>query len=153
VAGFRWHKKGNRDAVGSLLLGLYDADGALHHVGVVASFTDQKRKELVEFLAPLRENALEQHPWRDWAEGTGEGSEQRKPGFQSRWSQGKDLSWEPLRVELVVEVAYDHMQGDRFRHTAQFRRFRSDKPPRECTYEQLEVVPAEEIARIFKSEA
>lgn len=153
VAGFRWHKKGNRDAIGSLLLGLYDAEGALHHVGVVASFTDQKRKELVEFLAPLRENALEQHPWRDWAEGAGEGSEQRKPGFQSRWSQGKDLSWEPLRVELVVEVAYDHMQGDRFRHTAQFRRFRSDKPTRECTYEQLEVVPAEEIARIFHSQA
>jgi ATP-dependent DNA ligase len=150
VAGFRWHKKGNKDAIGSLLLGLYDAEGTLHHVGVVASFTDQKRKELVEFLAPLRENALEQHPWRSWAEG-GEGGEQRKPGYGSRWSQGKDLSWEPLRVELVVQVAYDHMQNDRFRHTAQFRRFRSDKPPRDCTYAQLEVVPAEEIARIFGS--
>ena len=149
VAGFRWHKKGNRDAVGSLLLGLYDAEGALHHVGVCASFTDKKRKELVEFLAPYRENALEQHPWRSWAEGAPEGGEQRKPGYQSRWSQGKDLSWEALRVELVVEVAYDHMQGDRFRHTAQFRRFRSDKPPRDCTYAQLEVVPAEEVARIF----
>lgn len=150
VAGFRWHKKGDREAVGSLLLGLYDAAGSLHHVGVCASFTDKKRLELVEYLAPYRERALEQHPWRAWAEGvSGEGGEQRMPGGQSRWSQGKDLSWEPLRAELVVEVAYDHMQGDRFRHTAQFRRFRSDKPPAECTYAQLEVVAPEEIARIF----
>jgi len=151
VAGFRWHKKGNKDAIGSLLLGLYDDAGALHHVGVCASFTDQKRKELVDFLAPYRERALENHPWQSWAEAmTGEGeAPQRKPGYGSRWSQGKDLSWEPLRVELVAEVGYDHMQGDRFRHTAQFRRFRSDKPPRDCTYAQLEVVPAEEIAQIF----
>jgi ATP-dependent DNA ligase len=151
VAGFRWHKKGDHDRVGSLLLGLFDEAGKLHHVGVCASFTDQKRLELVEFLAPYRERALEKHPWRDWAEaGAGEqAGHQRVPGGQSRWSQGKDLSWEPVRAELVLEVAYDHMQGDRFRHTAQFRRFRSDKPPSACTYEQLEVVPAREIAEIF----
>jgi len=151
VAGFRWHKKGNRDRIGSLLLGLYDANGGLNHVGVCASFTDLKRQELVEFLAPYRKNALQDHPWREWADASAAAttSEQRMPGGQSRWSQGKDLSWEPLRPELVVEVAYDHMQGDRFRHTAQFRRFRTDKPPSECTYAQLEVVPAEELAKIF----
>jgi ATP-dependent DNA ligase len=150
VAGFRWHKKGNRDAVGSLLLGLYDDEGSLHHVGVCASFTDKKRRELAEFLAPYRENALLDHPWRAWAgEITASGAEQRMPGGKSRWSQGKDLSWEPLRAELVVEVAYDHMQGSRFRHTAQFRRFRTDKPPRACDYAQLEVVPAQELAEIF----
>lgn len=151
VAGFRWHKKGNRDAVGSLLLGLYDDAGKLHHVGVCASFTDKKRQELAEFLEPYRKDALAEHPWREWAEAgvAANGTDQRMPGGQSRWSQGKDLSWEPLRVELVVEVAYDHMQGERFRHTAQFRRFRTDKPPRECDYAQLEVVPAEEIAKIF----
>jgi ATP-dependent DNA ligase len=153
VAGFRWHKKGNRDAVGSLLLGLYDASGGLHHVGVCASFTDAKRRELAQLLEPFREGALAEHPWKQWAEAsvTADGTEQRMPGGQSRWSQGKDLSWEPLRVELVVEVAYDHMQGERFRHTAQFRRFRTDKQPRECNYEQLEVVPAQELAEIFSA--
>jgi ATP-dependent DNA ligase len=145
VAGFRWHKKGGGVAVGSLLLGLFDDAGALHHVGVCASFTDNKRRELAEFLAPYRENALADHPWKDWA---GE-VEQRMPGGQSRWSQGKDLSWEPLRPELVVEVAYDHMQGNRFRHTAQFRRWRTDKKPSDCTYAQLEVVPPQELAEIF----
>ncbi len=151
VAGFRWHKSG-KDSVGSLLLGLYDDDGVLHHVGVSASFTAQKRRELVEFLAPYRENAREGHPWKEWA-GTEEGEDgepaQRKPGAKSRWSQGKDLSWEPVRPELVVEVAYDHMQGTRFRHTAQFRRWRTDKPPSACTYAQLEVVPPEELVSIF----
>ena len=111
-------------AVGSLLLGLYDAAGALQHVGVCASFTMAKRRELVEFLEPYREDALEGHPWAGWAEADGE---RRMPGGQSRWSQGKDLSWEPLRAELVVEVAYEHMQGRRFRHMAQFRRWRVDK--------------------------
>jgi ATP-dependent DNA ligase len=149
VAGFRWHKKGNQDSVGSLLLGLFDDAGALHHVGVCASFSNEKRRELVEFLAPYRDNALAGHPWRDWAEAEGEQPGQRMPGGQSRWSQGKDLSWEPLRPELVVEVAYDHMQGDRFRHTAQFRRWRVDKPPRDCTYAQLEVVAPQELAEIF----
>ena len=147
VAGFRWHKKGDGTAVGSLLLGLFDDAGALHHVGVCASFTDTKRRELAAFLAPYREDALANHPWKHWA---GE-VEQRMPGGQSRWSQGKDLSWEPLRAELVVEVAYDHMQGSRFRHTAQFRRWRTDKKPSDCTYAQLEVVPPQELAEIFST--
>jgi ATP-dependent DNA ligase len=150
AAGFRWHKKGDRSAVGSLLLGLFSSGGALQHVGVCASFTDRKRRELVEFLAPYRENALAAHPWKDWAEAEASGGPaHRMPGGQSRWSQGKDLSWEPLRPELVVEVAYDHMQGDRFRHTAQFRRWRPDKSPADCTYAQLEVVPPHELAAIF----
>lgn len=152
VAGFRWHKKGDRDSVGSLLLGLFDDKGVLHHVGVSASFTTEKRRALVEFLAPYREDALADHPWKEWAspEVGVEHPTSRMPGGQSRWSQGKDLSWEPLRPELVVEVAYDHMQGDRFRHTAQFRRWRSDKPPAACTYAQLEVVPPQELAAIFE---
>ncbi len=151
VAGFRWHKKGERSAVGSLLLGLFDDSGALQHVGVCASFTENKRRELVEFLGPYRKNALAAHPWKNWAEhapASGE-AEHRMPGGQSRWSQGKDLSWQPLRPELVVEVAYDHMQGSRFRHTAQFRRWRTDKKPSDCTYDQLEVVAPQELARIF----
>jgi len=150
VAGFRWHKKGEQQAVGSLLLGLYDDSGALQHVGVCASFTDKTRQELVNFLSPYRKNALDDHPWKHWAEATG--AAHRIPGGQSRWSQGKDLSWEPLRPELVVAVAYDHMQGDRFRHTAQFRRWRTDKQPSDCTYEQLEVVPAQELTEIFAGE-
>ncbi len=146
VAGFRWHKDGEGTLVGSLLLGLYDEAGALQHVGVCASFTAAKRRELVEFLEPYRRDALAAHPWAGWASG-GEG--QRMPGGQSRWSQGKDLSWVALRPELVVEVAYEHMQGDRFRHMAQFRRWRGDKAPRDCTYEQLEVVPPQELEAIF----
>jgi ATP-dependent DNA ligase len=149
VAGFRWHKKGVRTAVGSLLLGLFDRGGALQHVGVTASFTDKKRRELVDTLAPYRENALVDHPWREWAGYDAESEGRRMPGAKSRWSQGKDLSWEPLRPELVVEVAYDHMQGSRFRHTAQFRRWRPDKPTTACTYAQLEVVAPEELAAIF----
>ncbi|HEX5874538.1 MAG TPA: ATP-dependent DNA ligase [Pyrinomonadaceae bacterium] len=150
VAGFRWHKKGERTRIGSLLLGLYDDAGMLQHVGVCASFTDQKRIELVEFLKPYRKDALASHPWKAWA--TDElGETHRMPGAQSRWSGGKDLSWEPLRPELVVEVAYDHMQGDRFRHTAQFRRWRSDKKPTDCTYAQLEVVPPHELGSIFST--
>ncbi|HEY0466117.1 MAG TPA: ATP-dependent DNA ligase, partial [Polyangiaceae bacterium] len=150
VAGFRWHKTGDKDAVGSLLLGLYDARGALQHVGVCASFSMSKRRELVQFLAPYRKDALADHPWRSWAENEGsESGEQRMPGGKSRWSQGKDLSWEPLRPELVLEVSYDHMQSGRFRHTAQFRRFRSDKPPEECSFAQLEVVAAQELSELF----
>jgi ATP-dependent DNA ligase len=152
VAGFRWHKQGDQTLVGSLLLGLYDDTGDLHHVGVCASFTQARRRELVEELAPYRNDALREHPWRRWAEQaapSSDGAEQRMPGGKSRWSQGKDLSWEPIRPELVVEVAYDHMEGSRFRHTAQFRRFRGDKPPRDCTYAQLEVVPAAELQQIF----
>jgi ATP-dependent DNA ligase len=149
VAGFRWHKGGRNERVGSLLLGLYDDDGDLQHVGVAASFSDAKRRELVELLAPYREGALEDHPWKHWAGGDPDATAQRMPGAKSRWSGGKDLSWEPLRPELVVEVAYDHMQGSRFRHTAHFRRWRPDKPPRECTYAQLEVVAPHELEAIF----
>ncbi len=151
VAGFRWHKNGHGTAVGSLLLGLHDEAGALHHVGVSASFTAAKRRELVDHLAPYRVDALASHPWKEWAGAMSEDASggQRMPGGKSRWSQGKDLSWEPLRPELVVEVVYDHMQGARFRHTAQFRRWRSDKAPRDCTYAQLEVAAPHELAAIF----
>ena len=151
VAGFRWHRKGERDAVGSLLLGLYDESGALQHVGVCGSFTNSMRRELVDYLAPYRRDALANHPWKRWAEyeAKNAGPGQRMPGGQSRWSQGKDLSWEPLRPELVVEVAYEHMQSSRFRHLAQFRRWRTDKKPSDCTYAQLEVVPPLELATIF----
>jgi ATP-dependent DNA ligase len=149
VAGFRWHKNGERTAIGSLLLGLYDESGALQHVGVCGSFTNTARRELVEWLAPYRRNALDDHPWKQWAEYEAANVGHRMPGAQSRWSQGKDLSWEPLRPELVVEVAYEHMQGRRFRHLAQFRRWRLDKKPSECTYDQLEVVPPLELAEIF----
>lgn len=150
VAGFRWHKKGD-GALGSLLLGLYDHSGALQHVGVCSSFSAEKRIELAGFLAPYRENAVAHHPWKQWAEHDPGIVEigHRMPGGQSRWSQGKDLSWEPLRPELVVEVAYDHMQGSRFRHIAQFRRWRPDKKTSDCTYEQLEVVPPQELFEIF----
>jgi ATP-dependent DNA ligase len=151
VAGFRWHKKGEGTAIGSLLLGLFDDSNSLQHVGVCASFTAQKRVELVEFLAPYREGALTHHPWRSWAEHASASAEagQRMPGGQSRWSNGKDLSWEALRPELVVEVAYEHMQGARFRHMSQFRRWRFDKKPSDCTYAQLEVVPPQELMTIF----
>jgi ATP-dependent DNA ligase len=147
VAGFRWHKNGPGTLIGSLLLGLYDDEGTLHHVGIASSFTMAKRRELVTELAPLRENALAAHPWRDWA-GAEEG-EQRMPGASSRWNRGKDLSWEPLRPERVCEVAYDHLQGTRFRHATHFQRWRPDKDPRSCRYDQLEEVPALELSLIF----
>jgi len=152
VAGFRWHKQGKGTAIGSLLLGLYDEGGALQHVGVCSSFTDRRRLELVGELEPYRREALAGHPWASWAEfAAGEGAPEarRMPGGKSRWSQDKDLSWEPLRPELVVEVAYDHLQGSRFRHIAQFRRWRRDRSPRDCTYSQLEVVAPHELAAIF----
>ncbi|MGH9255740.1 MAG: ATP-dependent DNA ligase [Vicinamibacterales bacterium] len=148
VAGFRWHK-GGRDSIGSLLLGLYDDRDALHHVGVTSSFTMAARKALVTELEPLRHNALAAHPWRSWAEA--EGSGQRMPGGQSRWSAGKDLSWEPLRVERVCEVKYDHLQRDRFRHAATFLRWRPDRSPGECRYDQLDVTPAYELEKVFGS--
>jgi ATP-dependent DNA ligase len=147
VAGFRWYKDVD-DAVGSLLLGLYDDSGSLHHVGVTSSFTMAKRKELAKELEPLRQNALQRHPWSEWARPEAHGS-QRMPGGQSRWSAGKDLSWEPIRIERVCEVKYDHMQGDRFRHAAVFLRWRPDKPPADCRYDQLEVTPAYELAQVF----
>jgi ATP-dependent DNA ligase len=148
VAGFRWHKTG-KDAVGSLLLGLYDDAGGLQHVGVTSSFTMAMRKQLAKDLAPLRKDAIENHPWREWAGAAAESS--RMPGAQSRWSAGKNLSWEPLRIERVCEVKYDHLQGDRFRHAATFLRWRPDKPPRECRYDQLEVTAAYELSRVFSS--
>jgi ATP-dependent DNA ligase len=148
VAGFRWYKNGPNELVGSLLLGLYDAAGRLHHVGVTSAFTAARRKELAKELAPLRQHALDDHPWREWAQGGGAGMA-RMPGGQSRWSAGKDLSWEPLRAERVCEVKYDHMQGDRFRHAAVFQRWRPDKPPADCRYDQLEVTPAFELEKVF----
>ena len=148
VAGFRWHKTG-KDVVGSLLLGLYDDNGMLQHVGVTSSFTMAVRKELAKELEPLRKNAMDEHPWREWAGAAGESS--RMPGAQSRWSAGKDLSWEPLRIERVCEVKYDHMQGDRFRHAAIFLRWRPDKQPQDCRYDQLEVTQPYELGKIFSS--
>jgi ATP-dependent DNA ligase len=146
VAGFRWHKSGP-DAVGSLLLGLYDDKGTLHHVGVTSAFTMTTRRELVALLEPLRRHALAQHPWRDWA--AGGGANQRMPGGHSRWSAGKDLSWEPLRIERVCEVKYDHLQGDRFRHATTFQRWRTDKRPDDCRYDQLEVTTPVALAEVF----
>jgi ATP-dependent DNA ligase len=143
VAGFRWHKDGPGTLVGSLMLGLYDDAGLLHSIGVTASFTAAKRKELVEVLAPYREGAAEAHPWLK-----SRSDASRRPE-KSRWSAGKTLEWEPLRIALVAEVAYDHMQGRRFRHTAQFRHFRQDRTPESCNYSQLEVTPPQELAKIL----
>jgi ATP-dependent DNA ligase len=151
VAGFRWYKQAAGKQVGSLLLGLYDKEKILQHVGVCSSFSAETRSELLEFLTPYRKNALRDHPWQNW-ENTDEpasAAEHRMPGGKSRWSQGKDLSWEPLRAELVVEVAYEHMQSGRFRHMAHFRRWRKDRKPSTCTFAQLEVVPPEELKAIF----
>lgn len=146
VAGFRWHKSGD-DAVGSLLLGLYDDRNVLHHVGVTSSFTMATRTQLARELAPLRENAFAHHPWREWARADDESA--RMPGAHSRWNAGKDLSWEPLRIERVCEVKYDHLQGDRFRHAATFVRWRPDKRPADCRYDQLDVTSAYELAKVF----
>jgi ATP-dependent DNA ligase len=148
VAGFRWHKGGKNERVGSLLLGLYDDHGGLHHVGVTSSFTMARRRELAIELEPLRARAIDAHPWREWADAEAAG-ETRMPGGQSRWSAGKDLSWEPVRIERVCEVKYDHMQGDRFRHAAVFQRWRPDKPPADCRYDQLEVTTAYELEKVF----
>jgi ATP-dependent DNA ligase len=152
VAGFRWHKSGH-DAVGSLLLGLYDDSGTLQHVGVTSSFTMAMRKQLVNELAPLRKKAIDDHPWREWAGAAADESPHltRMPGAQSRWSAGKDLSWEPLRIERVCEVKYDHLQGDRFRHAAIFLRWRPDKKPADCRYDQLEVTKPYELDKVFSS--
>ena len=157
VGGFRWHKQGPGTMLGSLLLGLYDATGKLHHVGIAASFTTTRRKELVEELAPLRENALDGHPWREWAAFASADAatmpDRRMPGAGSRWNRGKDLSWEPLRIERVCEVGYDHLQGDRFRHATHFLRWRPDKQPADCRYDQLEERPAAELAQLFGGDA
>jgi ATP-dependent DNA ligase len=151
VAGFRWHKNGPGTHVGSLLLGLYDDKGTLHHVGITSSFSWDRRAALVDELAPLRGGALDGHPWSGWAEWAAEqeASGQRVPGATSRWNRGKDLSWEPLRAEHVAEVAYDHLQGTRFRHATTFKRWRPDKPPEACRYDQLETTAPYLLGQIF----
>ncbi|MEU2080643.1 ATP-dependent DNA ligase [Streptomyces albus] len=136
LAGLRPHKSGP-EALGSLLLGLYDTSGALQYVGASSSFPAARRRELMERLAPLRMDHPEEHPWARWEDAAAH-EEGRMPGAPSRWSGGKDASWVPLRPEWVCEVAYDHMEGERFRHTVLFRRWRPDRDPRSCTYEQLE---------------
>jgi ATP-dependent DNA ligase len=148
VAGFRWHKSGG--VIGSLLLGLYDDDGALQHVGVSASFPMARRAELVTELEPYRMDDVSDHPWAAWAEAEAQAGG-RLPGAVSRWNAKKDLSWEALRPELVVEVAYDHMEGTRFRHTAQFRRWRPDRDPRSCTYEQLDQPVRFDLAEVLQA--
>jgi len=147
VAGFRWYKTDPK-VVGSLLLGLYDDDGVLQHVGVTSSFSMAERKKLAAELEPLRKDALKDHPWREWG-GAAEGEGKRMPGGQSRWSAGKDLSWEPLKIARVCEVKYDHLQGSRFRHATTFLRWRPDKPPEDCRYDQLEVAKAYELEKVF----
>ena len=159
VAGFRWHKSG--PIVGSLLLGLYNDAGDLQHIGVAASFPMARRAELVEELAPYRENAVENHPWRDWADFQAaaaaaaangeapEGPERRMPGAVSRWNAKKDLSWVPLRPELVVEIKYDQLEGRRLRHTGHFLRWRHDKDPASCTYDQLDVPVRYDLAEVL----
>src|SRR4051795_5664705 len=153
IAGFRWHKNGPGTHIGSLLLGLYDDAGKLNHAGITSSFSWERRAALADELAPLRDGALDAHPWREWAEwaglGSADASGQRMPGATSRWNRGKDLSWEPLRVERVVEVAYDHLQGTRFRHATTFQRWRFDKEPSDCRYDQFETTTPYELSQIF----
>jgi ATP-dependent DNA ligase len=149
VAGFRWYKE-TRDAVGSLLLGLYNDAGVLQHVGVTSAFSMDVRRQLADELEHLRKNAMEGHPWKDWATASA-GDADRMPGAKSRWSNGKDLSWEPVRPERVCEVKYDHLQGDRFRHATQFLRWREDKRPEDCRYDQLEVTAPFELERVFSA--
>lgn len=150
VAGFRMHKDGA--GVGSLLLGLFDDAGALHHVGVVASFTAAFRRQLLEELAPWRERALEGHPWREWAELASAQNATRMPGAQSRWNAGKDLSWLPLRVERVVEVTFGQLQNGRFRHGVRFVRWRPDRDPSSCTYDQLDVAAPTSFGELMAQE-
>jgi ATP-dependent DNA ligase len=149
VAGFRWYKGGKDRLIGSLLLGLYDNEGVLHNVGVCSGFKATERESMAEMLRPYRENAREGHPWAEWAEWQEKETAQRLPGATSRWNRGKDLSWEPLRLELVCEVSFDHLQGTRFRHGSHLKRWRPDKPIAECRYDQLEETPAFELAKIF----
>ena len=155
IAGFRWHKDEVGTGVGSLILGLHDDAGTLHHVGVASGFAAARRRELVDELAPLRLGALDDHPWRDWATAqlAEEAAGRRMPGAQSRWNRGKDLTWEPLRVERVAEVAYDHLQGDRFRHATRLVRWRPDRRPDDCRYDQLETTAPYELADIFGGES
>jgi ATP-dependent DNA ligase len=154
VAGFRWHKSG--PIVGSLLLGLYNDAGDLQHIGVAASFPMTRRAELVEELAPYRAGAIDGHPWQEWANAqtpggtdTADGPENRMPGAVSRWNAKKDLSWVPLRPELVVEIKYDQLEGRRLRHTGQFLRWRPDRDARSCTYDQLDVPVHYDLADVL----
>jgi ATP-dependent DNA ligase len=168
VAGYRVHKDGN--GVGSVLLGLYDGDGDLHHVGVASSMDAVTRRAVLAELQPYRDGALDGHPWRSWAEfmqaqaepveaGVPESSapesraHRRMPGGPSRWNATKDLSWEPVRVELVAEVAYEGLLNGRFRHNARLRRLRPDRDPASCRYDQLETVAPAELRRLLASEA
>jgi ATP-dependent DNA ligase len=150
VAGYREHKTSTKEKplLGSLLLGLYDDQGRLQHIGVSASFTAQRRADLIAELQPLVCEDLSKHPWGDWSEWA-IANPDRVPGTQSRWSAGKDLSFTPLRPERVVEVGYDHMEGSRFRHTAQFKRWRPDRDPESCGYEQLEEVVSYDLAEVL----
>ncbi|GAA3378312.1 ATP-dependent DNA ligase [Streptomyces sannanensis] len=148
VAGYRFHKSG--PIIGSLLLGLFDSQGNLQHVGVCAAFPMRRREELVAELEPLRMESPEGHPWASWTDESAHDSV-RLPGAPSRWSGKKDLSWVPLRPERVCEVAYDHMEGDRFRHTAQFRRWRPDRAPGSCTYGQLEEPVRYDLDEVLRS--
>ncbi len=142
VGGFRWHKEGG--VVGFLLLGLFDDEGVLHHVGVASGFSAARRAEFVEHWPLIGRRQRQGHPWL-----AHEGPDGRIPGGQSRWNAGKDLSWEPLRAELVVEVGYDHLQGDRFRHATSFIRWRPDRQPESCTYGQLDSPVPTELAEVF----
>lgn len=148
IGGFRWHKDGS--GVGSLLLGLYDEQDRLNHVGIAIGFTRQQRLDIAAHLEPFTKDASKGHPWAGWEldDGTGE---QRLPGGPSRWSAGRSTSWEPVRPELVAEVAYDHLQGGRFRHATRFRRWRPDRDPESCRYSQLETAAPEELRRVFRA--
>jgi ATP-dependent DNA ligase len=150
VAGFRWHKKGKGTLIGSLLLGVYDQNGELHSMGITSTFTMEKRRQLLEELEPLRANAEVGHPWFEWVKHmTEENLHVRKPGMNSRWNPDKDLSFEPVRVERVVEVAYDGLHGGRFRHGTTFVRWRPERSPATCTFDQFEISPPYELGKIF----
>jgi ATP-dependent DNA ligase len=143
------HKDGV--GVGSLLLGLYDDEGALHHVGVATSFTAKRRAELVDEVAPLREGALDDHPWREWADAQAQATaEGRMPGGASRWNAKKDLSWEPLRIERVAEVGYERVDSGRFRHASRLVRWRPDREPSSATFAQLEQVEPVALEEVFE---
>jgi ATP-dependent DNA ligase len=149
VGGYRVHKSG--DGIGSLMLGLYDDDGRLHHLGVASNFTAAVRRELLDGLAPMVATDLSDHPWGVWADQQAHesGDHGRLPGGQSRWNATKDLSFVPLRPELVAEVAYERVDHGRFRHSARFRHWRPDRDPASCTFDQLEVVAAVELHHLF----
>ena len=153
VAGYRTHKSG--DGIGSLLIGLYDDDGDLHHMGVATSFTAARRAELVAEVAGHEVDALDGHPWQAWADAEAQEAEEggRMPGGMNRWNAQKDMSWTPLRLSpddgLVAEVTYDNLQSGRFRHATHMVRWRTDKDPRDCRFDQLEQTPALELQQVF----